>query len=82
MVAKLEPRDALFTFDRTSLMSKVIARVTHGPYSHCAIFLGDGQLSEVVTSETRIAPLDIYKDRKKYLVSAYRHLGHLGRSKK
>jgi len=74
MIRMLEPRDAIFTYDRTSVMSKLIAWSTHGPFSHCAVYMGGGEISEVVTSGLRIAPIETYKGRK-YRVAAYRHYG-------
>ncbi|HUC49518.1 MAG TPA: hypothetical protein VMA30_09040 [Xanthobacteraceae bacterium] len=74
MVAALQPGDCIFTFDRASWMSKLIARATHGPFSHCGIYIGGGELGEVVTSGTRIAPIETYKGRK-YRVAVYRHYG-------
>jgi hypothetical protein len=75
MVASLQPHDAIFTYDRTHPMSKVIAKVTHGPFSHVATYIGDGKIWEIVTSGARIAPLETYKDRHHYRVAAYRHYG-------
>jgi hypothetical protein len=74
MVAKLEPRDAIFTFDRRSFTSKFIATATHGPFSHCAVYAGDGLISEIVTSGTRLVPIETYKGRH-FRVAAYRHYG-------
>ncbi|QIO32313.1 hypothetical protein [Bradyrhizobium sp. 1(2017)] len=71
----LEPDDALFTFDRQSLLSKVIALGTHGPFSHVAHYIGDKNIWEVVTTGTRIVPLDTYRSRR-YRVAAYRNYGH------
>lgn len=73
-VSILEPHDYLLTFDRRSLLSKIIAMGTHGPFSHIASYIGDGQLWEVVTSGTRIVPLETYKGRH-YRVAAYRSYG-------
>lgn len=75
MVASLQPHDPIFTFDRTSHLSKLIAMVTHGPFSHVATYKEDGNIWEIVTSGARIVPLDTYKDRHRYRVAAYRHLG-------
>ncbi len=74
-VESLEPHDHLLTFDRESLLSKIIAVVTLGPFSHIAHYIGDGNIWEVVTSGTRIAPLETYKGRR-YRVAAYRNYGH------
>lgn len=74
MVSMLEPRDGIFTFDRRSLISKVIALTTHGPFSHCATYASDGIISEIVTSGTRMVPIETYKGRH-FRVAAYRHYG-------
>lgn len=73
-VSTLEPHDYLLTFDRTSLLSTIIAKGTHGPFSHIASYIGDGKLWEVVTSGTRIVPVETYKGRH-YRVAAYRNYG-------
>lgn len=73
-VSTLEPHDCLLTFDRRSKLSKFIAVFTHGPFSHLAHYIGDGQIWESVTSGTRIAPLETYKGRH-YRVAAYRNYG-------
>lgn len=75
MMARLTPHDAIFTFDRTSLLSRFIALVTHGPFSHVATYIGEGNIWEIVTSGARIVPIETYKNRHKYRVAAYRHSG-------
>jgi cell wall-associated NlpC family hydrolase len=40
--------DILF-YRPTDLISRVIARATHGPYAHCAVDLGDGTKIEALT---------------------------------
>jgi hypothetical protein len=46
------------------------------PFSHVAVYAGDGIISEIVTSGMRMVPLEIYKGRR-YRVAAYRHYGKL-----
>jgi len=74
MISTLQPRDAIFTFDRRSFLSKIIALTTHGPFSHCAVYAESGLISEVVTSGTRMVPIESYKGRR-YRVAVYRHYG-------
>jgi hypothetical protein len=69
-------KDDAETFDRTSFISKMIALLTHGPFSHVATYLGDGKIFEIVTSGARVVPIETYKGRHKYRVAAYRHYGH------
>jgi hypothetical protein len=75
-IRQLEPHDPIFTFDRQSLLSKLIAVLTHGPFSHVATYLGDGKIWEIVTSGARVVPLEVYKGRGRYRVAAYRHYGY------
>lgn len=74
LLSTLQPRDAIFTFDRRSLLSSAIAKFTHGPFSHCAVYAGDGMISEIVTSGSRMIGIDVYKGRH-YRVAVYRHYG-------
>jgi hypothetical protein len=74
LIGSLQPRDAIFTFDRRSLLSKAIAKFTHGPFSHCAVYAGEGIIHEIVTSGTRMISIDVYKGRH-YRVAVYRHYG-------
>jgi hypothetical protein len=71
LISQLRPRDMIFTTQLDSWLSRFIAWATKGPFSHCGIYLGDGEISEIVTSGNRIAPLEIYKGRK-FRVAAYR----------
>jgi hypothetical protein len=75
-IKRLEPHDPIFTFDRRSLLSKLIALLTHGPFSHVATYLGDGNIWEIVTPSARVVPIEVYKDRSRYRVAAYRHYGY------
>jgi hypothetical protein len=74
MVSSLKPRDLIFTFNRKSFISNVIAKFTHGPFSHCAVHAENGIISEIVTSGTRMVNIDVYKGRK-YRVAVFRHYG-------
>jgi hypothetical protein len=74
LIGSLQPRDAIFTFDRRSFLSRAIAKFTHGPFSHCAVYAGDGIIHEIVTSGTRMVDIEVYKGRG-YRVAAYRHYG-------
>jgi hypothetical protein len=75
-IERLEPHDAIFTFDRQSFLSMLIALLTHGPFSHVATYLGDGNIWEIVTSGARVVQVEVYKGRGRHRVAAYRHYGH------
>jgi hypothetical protein len=74
LVSSLQPRDIVFTFNRKSLISKVIAKFTHGPFSHCAVHAENGIIHEIVTSGTRMVNIDVYKGRD-FRVAVFRHYG-------
>lgn len=50
--------DLLFYHD-TDLVSRIIAWATHGPYSHCAVDLGDGTKIEALTRGVVRTPADV-----------------------
>jgi hypothetical protein len=70
----LKPLDGIYTVDQSSRISRFIAWATHGTWSHVALYIGDGEIHESVTSGVREVPLEIYKGRQ-YWVAAYRHIG-------
>jgi hypothetical protein len=71
--ASLRPHDCIFTTCRTSITSRLIAWATDGPWSHCATYLGEGEIWESVTSGIRYERLDVYRGRK-FWIAAYRHV--------
>jgi hypothetical protein len=77
-ISKLHTGDRIVTYNHSNIISHIIAWSTHGPWSHLAVYLGDGQISEFVTSGLREASIEIYK-AKNYSVAAYRYIDHLDR---
>jgi hypothetical protein len=77
--SRLLPSDGIFTVRMDDRVSRFIAWATHGPWSHVAIYKGNGEIVESVTSGIREAPLSIYKGRH-YWIAAYRHIQTIGRS--
>lgn len=71
--ANLAPLDFIFTRDLESRLSSFIAWATDGEWSHGALHIGDGEISESVTSGIRRGPLEWYEGRR-YWVAAYRHI--------
>lgn len=67
----IRPGDAIFTTDHQSALSRFISSFTHGPWSHMALYLGDGQIQEMVTSGLRRCSINIYRTRSRW-VAAYR----------
>jgi hypothetical protein len=41
------PGDLVQTFDSASVVSRLISKVTHGPWSHSAMYIGNGMLREM-----------------------------------
>ena len=77
LLIEARPMDVIFTARCKDPVSRIIARTTHGPFSHVASYLGNGQISESVTSGIRTGQLsDLYKDRSNW-VAIYRHVDHL-----
>lgn len=79
-VAALNPMDTLFTACKTEPMSRFIAWYTGGPWSHVAVYVGNGEIWESVTSGVRTCSVDVYKGRQ-FRVGAYRHIGLLNETK-
>jgi len=73
LVARLLPFDVILTRDNESKLSRFIARFTHGPWSHTAIHVANGEIWESVTSGVRRVSIDVYKGRR-YRVGVYRHV--------
>lgn len=71
--SSLKPGDRIVTFDHSSVISHIIAWATRGPWSHLAIYLGDGQISEFVTSGLREVSLEIYRSPN-YSLGSYRYI--------
>ncbi len=49
----------LYRTKKTSVMSAMVRWRTSSPYSHAAIYLGDGKILEAVVPRVRIAPLKV-----------------------
>lgn len=78
-ISQLHVGDRIVTFNHSSIISHVIASFTRGTWSHLAVYLGDGQISEFVTSGLRETSIEIYK-ASNYSVAAYRYLDYLDRT--
>lgn len=80
LLSSSKPMDVIFTVRFDSLLSRFIAWATHGPFSHVALYVGEGEIFESVTSGLRRGGLtDLYKDRNNW-VATYRHVQHLDRT--
>jgi hypothetical protein len=57
----LLPGDILMTFDSRSVISRVIAMVDHGTWSHSALYIGDGRICEAITAGVVERSIDAYR---------------------
>ena len=71
--SKLRPMDAIFTRSFRNPMSNLIAWATHGPWSHVAVHVGDGEIAELTVPRMRRGPIELYKGRNNW-VALYRHI--------
>lgn len=72
--------DSLFTIDTKSRVSRLIARLDGGPWSHVATFLGDGLLHEAVAPRVTLTPLSHYHDPR-FRLGLYRVPGEIASEK-
>jgi hypothetical protein len=72
--AKLRKGDFVFTFDRCSILSKLIAKLDGGSWSHVATYIGDMNIFEATTCGTVIRNIEVYK-KKNIHVGLYRNFG-------
>ena len=62
LLSNAEPGDLLFTTNPNSIISKIITKVTKGPWSHVGIIIEDGYILEMLTSGLEKRPIEVYKD--------------------
>lgn len=69
----LKPLDCILMTCRTSILSRFIAWATHGPWSHVALYVGDGEIAEWGTTGFRRGPIENYKGQQNW-TACYRHI--------
>jgi hypothetical protein len=74
LVAILAPGDVVATFDSTSRLSRVIALVDGGPWSHTGLYVGDGRIAEALTRGVIERGIESYQSER-YRLGVYRPLG-------
>jgi hypothetical protein len=67
----VRPADCIMTFDTTSYVSKAIAAIDRGIWSHVAGYAGDGNIFEVTTAGAVERPLRVYR-LPRYRIGLYR----------
>lgn len=72
--AVVKPGDIVFTYDTESFISKFIANLDKGAWSHVGIYVGDGYICEAITNGVVQRPITEYKN-KKIRMGIYRYKG-------
>jgi hypothetical protein len=71
LITKIEKADLIVTFNEKSLISRFIASLDKGSWSHSATYVGNGYITEAVRHGVVIRPLEVYK-RKHVHIGIYR----------
>lgn len=80
LLSLLQAGDVVQIFNSSSILSRMIATVEQGCWSHSAIYTGEGTVLEAITSGVSERPLTMYKNRVIHL-GVYRNL-NLSNSKR
>ena len=70
-VSDLKPGDLIFSLDTKSSMSRFIAALDHGTWSHVALYLGTGCVCEAIPGGVSERDITYYKSAR-YRLGAYR----------
>ncbi len=66
------PGDLVCTFDSTSRISRLISWVDRGPWSHTAMYSGQGTVIEAITSGCVERPIEVYR-KPQFRLGLYRY---------
>ena len=69
---QLQKADLVCTFNEKSLISKYIASLDKGTWSHAALYMGNGQISEAIAEGVVMRDIIIYKSKHVH-IGIYRH---------
>jgi hypothetical protein len=69
--AALRPGDGIMTFDTESILSRFIAAIDHGTWSHTCTYVGDGRICEAIGSGVTERSLGCYRTPR-YRIGVYR----------
>ena len=74
VTSKLKKGDMICTFNSKSLISKTIARIDKGSWSHCGVYVGNNEIFEMISKGAVRRNIDAYKQ--KYIhFGIYRPIG-------
>ncbi len=74
LMACLKGGDVIQVLDQKSLISRLIARVDQGVWSHTAMYSGNGTVLEAITSGVTERPIGVYENAR-YRIGVYRRDG-------
>jgi hypothetical protein len=63
LVAQLQPADIVCIFNEKSMISRFISFIDKGPWSHTAIYIGNGEISEAIFCGLVKRKIDVYKNK-------------------
>ena len=61
--SKLQKSDFIFTYNSKSLISKIIARIDKGSWSHSGIYVGNGEIFEAISKGVVKRKIDVYRNK-------------------
>jgi len=63
LVAQLQPADCVCTFNEKSVISRFISFIDKGPWSHTAIYIGNGEICEAISCGVVKRKIDVYNNK-------------------
>jgi hypothetical protein len=73
LIGQLQPADVVCTFDEKSMISRLISFIDKGPWSHTAMYMGNGEISEAIFCGLVKRKIHVYKNKHIH-VGIYRKL--------
>lgn len=67
LISKLKKGDLIFTFNSNSRISKLIAAIDNGSWSHCGIYVGEGNILEAISIGRVVRNIEVYKNQNIHL---------------
>lgn len=74
VTSKLQKNDFIFTYNSKSLISKIIASIDKGSWSHSGIYFGNGEILEAISKGLVKRKIDVYRNKHIHL-GIYRAIG-------
>jgi cell wall-associated NlpC family hydrolase len=74
VIPKMSKGDLISTFNSNSMISKIIAKIDKGSWSHSAIYIGDYKIAEAISRGVVRRDINVYKSRNIH-IGIYRPYG-------